>query len=72
VKDIRDLRFALANLNEKQQEHDKALADYSGHSWGYFGSHYIEAVDAAEKEFAEELEKFVAKVVEEKLSQTKQ
>jgi hypothetical protein len=62
---ITDITLALANLSEKQREHDEALAGYEGHSWGYHGRKYEDAICVARRELEAALNEHIdARVAE--------
>lgn len=56
---IIDISLALANLNEKRKEHDEALANSCGYSWGYHGASYINALSKAERDLKEALDSYI-------------
>ena len=48
---LKSLERAIEMWFVAKQEHDKAYAEYEDHSWDYHGSHYIDAMDDARKEY---------------------
>lgn len=66
--DLDCLIQALENYMSAKREHDEARDAYQGESWGYHGSHYVEAVEEAAKEFRKRLQTVVAAEVKKALA----
>ena len=61
--DIQCLFQAFANYAQRKQEHDVAYEKYTGYSWGYVGSNYINRMNEAATEAGEYLDKYIAQKV---------
>ena len=57
--DIEMLVQSLQAVIDKRKEHDEARHSYEGHSWGYYGRHYVEAAERAAKDFGDRLEALI-------------
>lgn len=71
IKDTLDIECLIQSLFtaiEASNEETKQRENYDGLSWGYHGSYLINEKDNAMKDFADRLESYVDKRIEQKLS----
>lgn len=65
---MEELLYALANVIDATNEHDKAKEEYTGWSWGYAGAGLIYERDKARKDFADRLSAVIDARVEAKIA----
>ena len=53
------LMQAMQRWMDAKGEHDIAYSKFEGFSWDYYGKNFIEAVEDAEKDVEENLQKYV-------------
>ena len=56
---IEELLNALQRAVDAQHEHNKQRDEYEGYSWDYHGSYIIEAMEKAQQDFKDSLEKYI-------------
>ena len=57
--DMQCLLQAMENYVNAKRKHDRARDNYTGYSWGYHGSDYINAMNEAAVDYGEYLDRYI-------------
>lgn len=60
-----DIFYALTELMEAHHARNQARDSYEGHSWGYHGQHYEDAINVARDRFKAAFKEEVLQVIKE-------
>ena len=64
-----ELIESLVRLMNVQSRYNKAAEEYEGYSWDWAGSHIIQELDNAKKDFKKTMDEYIDKRVDEKIKE---
>lgn len=57
--DVQTLVQAFEDCIKARTEHDRALGEYDGYSWGYAGYNYVNSMNAAAEDLGKRLDQYI-------------